>query len=229
MIEIKDLKKSYASTVVLDIPELRISKGEIIGLVGNNGAGKTTLISLLMDLIRSDQGSVYVKGEDVAAQESWKMFTSAFLDDSFLIGFLTPEEYFDFIGGLYNWSHADVNNFVSKFEDVFNGEILGTKKYIRDLSMGNRKKVGLIGTLIGNPELVYWDEPFSNLDPSTQIRVRKIIAAFADKITFVVSSHDLHHIADVCTRIVILEKGKIVKDVQRSETSSQELLDFFGV
>lgn len=229
MIEIKDLKKSYGSAVVLDIPELRINKGEVIGLVGNNGAGKTTLISLLMDLIRSDQGSVYVKGEDVATQESWKMFTSAFLDDSFLIGFLTPEEYFDFIGGLYNWSHADVKNFISKFEDVFNGEVLGAKKYIRELSMGNRKKVGLIGTLIGNPELVYWDEPFSNLDPSTQIRVRKIIAAFADKITFVVSSHDLHHIADVCTRIVILEKGKVVKDVQRSETSSQELLDFFGV
>jgi ABC-2 type transport system ATP-binding protein len=229
MIEIKGLKKSYGSAVVLDIPELRINKGEVIGLVGNNGAGKTTLIRLLMDLIKADQGAVHVKGEDVAAHESWKMFTSAFLDDSFLIGFLTPEEYFDFIGGLYNWSHTDVINFVSKFEDVFSGEVLGKKKYIRDLSMGNRKKVGLIGTLIGNPELVYWDEPFSNLDPSTQVRVRKIIAAFADKITFVVSSHDLHHIADVCTRIVILEKGKIVKDVQRSETSSQQLLDFFGV
>lgn len=229
MIAIKDLKKSYGSSVVLNIPELLISTGEIIGLVGNNGAGKTTLISLLMDLIKADSGSVHVDGHDVSLGEQWKMYTSAFLDDSFLISFLTPEEYFQFIGSLYNWPPTDVMDFVSQFDSVFNGEVLGNKKYIRNLSMGNRKKVGLIGSLIGNPKLIYWDEPFSNLDPSTQIRVRNIITAFAGEATFVVSSHDLHHIADVCTRIVILEKGNIVKDVLRSETSSQALFDFFGL
>jgi ABC-2 type transport system ATP-binding protein len=120
-------------------------------------------------------------------------------------------------------------SFVSQFEAVFNGEVLGGKKYIRDLSMGNRKKVGLIGTLIGNPKLVYWDEPFANLDPTTQLRVRNIITQYSGSTTFLVSSHDLHHIADVCTRIVILDKGRVVKDVLRSETSSKELFDFFGV
>lgn len=229
MIDIKDLQKSYGATIVLDIPQLHIAQGEVIGLVGNNGAGKTTLISLLMDLIKANRGVVLIDGLDVSSGEEWKMYTAAFLDDSFLISFLTPEEYFEFLGTLYNWSHTDVMSFVSQFEAVFNGEVLGGKKYIRDLSMGNRKKVGLIGTLIGNPKLVYWDEPFANLDPTTQLRVRNIITQYSGSTTFLVSSHDLHHIADVCTRIVILDKGRVVKDVLRSETSSKELFDFFGV
>jgi ABC-2 type transport system ATP-binding protein len=229
MIKIENLQKSYGGTEVLNVPILQVEKGEILGVVGNNGAGKTTLFSLILDLIKADAGSVELNGSDVSREEGWKTYTSAFLDDSFLINFLTPEEYFEFVGSLHNTPKSDVQAFVQSFEQVFNGEVLNKKKYIRELSLGNRKKVGLVGSLIGNPELVLWDEPFNSLDPSTQMRVRNLIADNARKTTFLISSHDLHHIAEICSRILILEKGNILKDVQRSETTRDELFEFFEV
>jgi len=227
MIAIKDLQKVYSQQEVLNIPALTINKGEIIGIVGNNGAGKTTLFSLILDLIQATKGTVTSKDQDVSKTEEWKQYTAAFLDEGFLIGFLTPDEFFEFIGNMYHLSKADVHEFTNQFEEIFNGEIKGQKKYIRDLSKGNQKKVGLVGALIGNPEIVILDEPFSNLDPSTQLRVRNLIKQHSVNRTFLVSSHDLSHIADVCTRIIILEKGQLIKDVQRSEISEAELVEFF--
>lgn len=227
MIEINNLQKFYNYQPVLDLPSLTINKGEIIGIVGNNGAGKTTLFSLILDLIKASKGTVTSKGEDVSKSEAWKKYTAAFIDESFLIGFLTPDEYFEFVGKLYNLSKTDVHNFTAQFEHIFNGEVRGQKKYIRDLSKGNQKKVGIVGALLGNPEIVILDEPFSNLDPSTQLRVRTLIKEHSENRTFLVSSHDLNHIAEVCTRIIILEKGKLVKDVQRRDISTEELVAFF--
>lgn len=228
MIEIKNLQKIYdGQTEVLNVPSLTFEKGEIIGIVGNNGAGKTTLFSLILDLIKSTKGVVASNGKDVSQSEEWKKYTAAFLDEGFLIGFLTPDEYFEFIGKLSNLSPVATQEFVQQFEEVFNGEILGKKKYIRDLSKGNQGKVGLISTLIGNPEIIIWDEPFSNLDPSTQLRIRGLINEYSANRTFLISSHDLNHIAEVCTRIIILEKGRVVKDVLRSEISREALFEFF--
>ncbi len=227
MIEINNLRKLYNRTEVLNIPQLSFQKGEIIGIVGNNGAGKTTLFSSILDLIQVSAGSITSKGNDVSQTEEWKKYTAAFLDEGFLIGFLKPEEYFEFVGKLHNLTPSTTMEFVQQFETIFNGEILGKKKYIRDLSKGNQKKVGLISALIGNPELVIWDEPFSNLDPSTQLRVRGLIEEHSANKTFLISSHDLNHIAEVCTRIVILDHGNIVKDVLRSEMSKEALVEFF--
>ncbi|MCH2214975.1 MAG: ABC transporter ATP-binding protein [Flavobacteriales bacterium] len=229
MIKAENLRKAYEGNVVLHVEDLTINKGEIVGLVGNNGAGKTTFFSMILDLIKADSGHVLSKDADVSKTEDWKMYTSAYLDDGFLINFLTPDEYFEFVGGLFNLSKNDVMDFVKQFEPIFNGEVIGQKKFIRQLSMGNRKKVGLIGALIGNPEIVLWDEPFSNLDPSTQIRVRNVVKDHSENRTFLVSSHDLHHIAEVCTRIIILDKGKVVRDVQNSPAMKEELFEFFEV
>lgn len=229
MIKVENLVKAYDGKEVLNIEEITIKKGEIVGLVGNNGAGKTTLFSLILDLIKADSGKVLSKEADVSQSEEWKMYTSAYLDDGFLINFLTADEYFEFVGGLFDFSPQDVRSFVQQFEPIFNGEVIGQKKFIRQLSMGNRKKVGLIGALIGNPELVLWDEPFSNLDPSTQIRVRNVIKDHSENRTFFVSSHDLHHIAEVCTRIIILDQGKVVRDVENSPAMKEELFEFFEV
>jgi len=227
MIEINNLRKIYNRTEVLNIPALTFQKGEIIGIVGNNGAGKTTLFSAILDLIQVSAGSITSKGKEVNQTEDWKKYTAAFLDEGFLIGFLKPAEYFEFVGKLHNLSPSSTLEFVQQFEEIFNGEILGKKKYIRDLSKGNQKKVGLISALIGHPELVIWDEPFSNLDPSTQLRISRLISDYSANKTFLISSHDLNHIAEVCTRIVILDHGKIVKDVQRSEISKEALVEFF--
>lgn len=230
MITASNLSKSYKGVQVLNLPNLDIPKGQSFGLVGNNGAGKTTFFSLLLDLIKPTTG--HIKSKDILVQESedWKPFTSSFIDESFLIGYLTPEEYFYFIGDLRGQNKADVDNLLAQFEDFFHGEIIGKKKYLRDLSKGNQKKAGIVSALIGNPEIIILDEPFANLDPTTQIRLKQIIKDLAEKqgVTVLVSSHDLMHVTDVCERIVVLDKGEMVKDIQTSEATLKELEAHFA-
>ncbi len=230
MITVTNLTKVYGGTKVLNIEHLEIPTGQSFGLVGNNGAGKTTLFSLLLDLIQPTTGSIFNHEITVSESEEWKAFTSSFIDESFLIGYLTPEEYFYFIGELRKQNKADVDTLIGEFEEFFNDEITGKKKYLRDLSKGNQKKVGVVATFIGNPKVVVLDEPFANLDPTTQIRLKKIIrekAAQKDT-TFLISSHDLIHVTEVCERIVVLDKGDIVKDIKTSEATLRELESFFS-
>lgn len=229
MIQITDLIKAYNKEIVLNIPELTIEKGEIFGLVGNNGAGKTTMFNIVLDLITASKGQVTSKGIAVRDSEDWKEFTGAFIDESFLIGYLTAEEYFAFIAGLRRMSKTETAAFLGRFADFFNGEILGKKKFIRDFSKGNQKKVGIVAALMGKPEIVILDEPFANLDPSSQFKLRRLIKEFATEngATFLISDHTLENIADVSTRLIILEKGKIVRDVHKTETTLQEIEAFF--
>jgi ABC-2 type transport system ATP-binding protein len=231
MIQVNNLSKKYNGTTVLKIESLEIPKGQSFGLVGNNGAGKTTFFSLLLDLIQPTTGSIVNNNIQVNSSEDWKRFTASFLDESFLIGYLTPEEYFYFIGDLRGQNKADVDALLSQHEEFFNGEILKNKKYLRDLSKGNQKKVGIIATLIGNPEVIILDEPFANLDPTTVNRLKKIIRELADNpnVTVLVSSHDLQHTVEVCDRIVALNKGELVKDMATSTETLQELELFFAV
>lgn len=230
MITVQQLTKTYGSATVLNIPHLEIPKGQSFGLVGNNGAGKTTLFSLLLDLIQPSTGQIENNGVQVDKSEAWKPFTSAFIDETFLIGYLTPEEYFYFIGELRGQNKADVNALLTGFEDFFHGEILGQKKYLRDLSKGNQKKVGIVATFIGNPEVIILDEPFANLDPTTQIRLKGIIKELtANKdVTVLISSHDLIHVTEVAERIVVLKKGEIVNDIKTSAETLKELETFFA-
>ncbi|MFD2908627.1 ABC transporter ATP-binding protein [Flavobacterium ardleyense] len=231
MINAVNLKKTYIGTTVLDIDSLDIPKGQSFGLIGNNGAGKTTFFSLLLDLIQPSQGKITSNNVVISESEDWKPFTSAYIDENFLIGYLTPEEYFYFVGELRNWNKADVDTFLQKHIEFFNDEILNKKKYIRDLSKGNAKKVGIVAALIGNPEVIILDEPFANLDPSTQIRLKRIIKELAEdpKVTILVSSHDLQHTVEVSDRIVVLNKGIVVKDIIPTTQTLSELEEYFSV
>lgn len=229
MIDINLLSKKYGEQTVLEIDLLNIPSGQTFGLVGNNGAGKTTLFSLILDLIEPTNGLVKNKNVIVSKDEGWKTHTSAFVDEQFLIGYLTPEEYFYFIGDLRNMKKDAITAALESYKDFFHGEVLGQKKYIRDLSKGNQKKVGIVGTLLSNTPLVILDEPFANLDPTTQIRLKKLLNKEASSTgkTFLISSHDLQHITDVCDRIVVLNKGKIVRDEKTSSKTLKELETFF--
>lgn len=230
MISIQNISKVYGTKKVLHIENLHIPKGESFGLVGNNGAGKTTLFSLLLDLIEPTTGFIEIDGNKVNENEKWKQKVSAFIDDTFLIGYLTPEEYFYFLGELRGQEKSTVDEFLKQFTDFFNGEILNAKKYIRDLSKGNQKKVGIVGALIGKPEIIVLDEPFANLDPSTQIKLKKLIKDWTAKeqVTFLISSHDLAHTTEVSNRIVLLNKGELIKDIQTTPETLQELENFFA-
>lgn len=231
MIHIENLSKRYQQNLVLQIDELHITEGESFGLVGNNGAGKTTLFSLLLDLIEPTSGFVKSNDINVSQSEDWKSFTAAFLDESFLIGYLTPTEYFKFIADLRGVSQADLDVFLQPFSGFFNDEILNNTKYIRDLSKGNQKKVGIAGAFIGNPKVVILDEPFANLDPTTQIRLKNLLKEFAAQknTTMLISSHDLQHTVEVSNRIVALQKGQVVKDIQTDENTMSELQSLFAI
>jgi ABC-2 type transport system ATP-binding protein len=231
MIEIKDLKKVYNGVTVVNVPHLEIKKGESIGLVGNNGAGKTTLFRMILDLIRPESGTVTSKDEVVAGGEGWKNYTASYLDEGFLIDYLTPEEYLYFIGGLHQQNKAQVDEYLLTLTDFFNGEIVRKGKYIRDLSKGNQCKVGVGACLLQKPELLMLDEPFANIDPSTQFRLKNILKDQHKNhgVTTIVSSHDLNHVTDVCERILLMEKGRIIKDMATSSSTLSELEEYFGV
>jgi ABC-2 type transport system ATP-binding protein len=187
------------------------------------------MFRIILDLIRATEGAVLVEGNDVSKTEDWKKFTGSFIDEKFLINYLTPEEYFDFLANIYNLTKTDVDNFFVQFKELFNDEILGHKKYIRDLSKGNKKKVGVAAALIGNPSLVLLDEPFENLDPTSQIRLKKIIRDFIQNknVTFLISSHDLNHVTEICNRIVLLEKGLVRLDQMVNDTTLLQLKEYF--
>jgi ABC-2 type transport system ATP-binding protein len=229
IIEINKLIKTYAGRTVTDIQQLTINNGETVGVVGNNGAGKTTLFRMLLDLIRPDSGEILSKGQNVANNDQWKNYTASYLDEGFLIDYLTPEEYFIFIGGLHQMGAREVMDYLHSYEDFFNGEILERGKYIRDFSKGNQNKIGITAALMQQPELLVLDEPFANLDPTTQIRLKAHIKSLkSGNLTTLISSHDLNHVTDVCDRIILFEKGKVIKDIYTNENTLEELEAYFS-
>ena len=230
MIKSENLKKSFGATIACNIPELTINNRDILGLVGNNGAGKTTLFRMLLDLLKPDEGTVALDGINPAESEEWKAATGSYIDEGFLIDFLTPEEYFAFIGKITNMTQAQVDERLKDFERLAGGEIFGQKKLIRNLSAGNKQKVGIISALFNRPKLVILDEPFNFLDPSSQNILKHVLTDYNHKTgaTILISSHNLQHTIDISTRITLLEKGQIIKDMPNEDGSARaELENYF--
>lgn len=229
-IQIHNLKKIYNGTTVLDIPELKIASGEIVSLVGNNGAGKTTLLRLILDLIRADDGQVLSGGALVIKSANWKNYTGSYIDGRFLIDFLTPEEYFSFIADVYGISKVVLKERLQAYEELMHGEILGMKKLLKDYSQGNRQKVGIMGAMLINPTVLVLDEPFNYLDPSSQQVVAREILKLNKLLgtTVILSTHNLSWVTDISSRILLLEKGHVIKDVMDvNEDSTAEIKDYF--
>ena len=243
-IDITSLRKTFGEKVAVDIDEYHIGHGEMIGLVGNNGAGKTTLFRLMLDLLKADQGTVEFgipvssENENTSSSETeqkvnpaesevWKDHTGAYVDDSFLIDFLTPEEYFDFIGKVCGMDKGEVDTHVKEFEHLMAGEIMDQKKLIRDFSAGNKQKIGIIAALLNRPSLVILDEPFNFLDPSSQNILKHVLTEYNRNTgaTIIISSHNLSHTIDICPRITLLEHGHIVKDLSNIDHSAADELN----
>ena len=229
-INIQNLVKQYGKNTVLNIPELTIGSGELIGLVGNNGAGKTTLMRLILDLIEATEGTIEVGGMRVTEDASWKQTTGSFIDGRFLIDFYTPEEYFGFIARVYGLSKDELEGRLETYQPLMHGEILGTRKYLRQFSEGNRQKIGIIGAMLVNPKVLILDEPFNYLDPSSQMTVAKLIRQINFQLgtTVIISSHNLNFVSEISSRILLLEKGVVIKDLDNIDGSAtQELEDYF--
>ena len=236
-LETQNLVKKYYTKTVVDLPELTIESGDLFGLVGNNGAGKTTFFRLILDLVQATEGQLLSGGKDVAKDESWKVYTGSYLDEGFIIDFLTPEEFFQFVGTTYEMSGKQIREGLEKFKDFFSDEVLGQgkRKYIRDFSKGNIQKIGIAAAMLPEPKVLVLDEPFANLDPTSQIRLKRMLTALnkEKKTTILVSSHNLNHVAEISTRIVLLEKGKSIRDVRNVQVSGngilQDLESYFAV
>lgn len=231
-ITIDQLQKNFGTKVAVDIENYTIQSGDMLGLVGNNGAGKTTLFRLMLDLLRTDRGNVCIGDTDVSRSEEWKNTTGAFIDEGFLIDYLTPEEYFYFVGKMYKLKKEEVDERVAGFERFMNGEVIGHKKLIRNYSAGNKQKIGIISAMLHKPQVLILDEPFNFLDPSSQSIIKHLLKAYNEETgaTILVSSHNLNHTVDICTRIALLENGKIIRDMDNNENSAEkELEDYFNV
>ena len=231
MISISNLKKQFGETCACDIPSFTINDGDILGLVGNNGAGKTTLFRLLLDLLKADEGTVWIDSVNPAESEAWKQHVGAYIDQGFLIDFLTPEEYFSFLGKISGMNQTEVDERLGQFERFANDEIFGKKKLIRNLSAGNTMKVGIISALFRQPKTVILDEPFNFLDPTSQLVLKHLLRDYAANTgaTILISSHNLQHTIDISTRIALLEHGQIIRDLPNVEGSANaELQEYFG-
>jgi ABC-2 type transport system ATP-binding protein len=232
MITIDKLKKNFGEKVAVDIEHYEINQGDMLGLVGNNGAGKTTLFRLMLDLLKADDGKVIINDIDVSQSEDWKSITGAFIDDGFLIDYLTPEEYFYFIGKMYGLKKEEVDERIAPFERFMNGEVMGQKKFIRNFSAGNKQKIGIISAMLHHPQLLILDEPFNFLDPSSQSIIKQLLKKYNEehKATVIISSHNLNHTVDVCPRIALLEHGVIIRDIQNENNSAEKELEaYFNV
>ena len=233
---IQNLKKTFGEKTAVNIDSFKINSGEILGLVGNNGAGKSTLFRLILDLIKADEGTVRMMDNtrdiNVAETEEWKDWTGAYVDDSFLIDYLTPDEYFQFIARISGKEPNELEQFLEKFKHFMADEISGQKKFIRNLSAGNKQKVGIMAAMLLQPQILILDEPFNFLDPSSQNAIKHLLKKYNEETnaTILVSSHNLQHTVDICPRIALLEHGVIIKDIDNKEGQAQrELEDYFQV
>lgn len=244
-ITIENLKKTFGEKVAVDIEHYEINDGEMLGLVGNNGAGKSTLFRLMLDLVKADAGRVLMlpsaneqsqglnhTAVDVSSTEDWKDWTGAFIDESFLIDYLTPDEYFQFIGRISNRTQEEVDLFLADFEHFMAGEVKGQKKLIRNLSAGNKQKVGIVAAMLLQPKVLILDEPFNFLDPSSQSAIKHLLQDYNRKTgaTILISSHNLQHTVDICPRIALLENGVIIRDIPNDTgQAATELENYFEI
>lgn len=227
MIKIQNLTKSFNGITALNIDDLEIRPGECIGIVGNNGAGKTTLFKSILDLLKPDGGYVSIEDVHVNISADWQNHLNAFIDESFLIEFLKPQEYLTFILKMKN-SRFGVEELLQNYAEFSNKDIDDNKKYIRDLSTGTKVRIGVLSLLAGDPKYMIMDEPFAHLDPTSQAKLRKLIRTQKDEgRCVIVSSHNLQNIAESCDRVILIEAGQVMYDVAVNDESMRKLGEYF--
>ncbi len=159
-----------------------------------------------------------------------EQYTGAYIDSSFLIDYLTPEEYFELVGSINNIPAPVLKERLSAFDHFMNGEVVGRKVLIRNLSAGNKQKVGIIAAMLHQPQMLILDEPFNFLDPSSQHAIKYHLERYHRETgaTILISSHNLSHTFEISTRITLLEHGNIIRDQNKDcESLATEIEEYF--
>lgn len=216
IIAIENLKKMYFKKNVLNIKSLQIKQGEKVAITGANGCGKSTLLNLMLDLIKPDEGSVFLFGNNVRGNEAWKVKTSAFLNDSFLLDFLTVREYIYFLVG------STTNERINEMIDRLNFTSLNLNEYIKNLSSGNKKKVGILGALLTARDLILFDEVCNFLDYQSKKGLLHYFKSLPNY-TVVIVEHNVEFIRDFASRVLVLDSGSIIKDIEPVNISTENL------
>ncbi|MDQ7041415.1 MAG: ABC transporter ATP-binding protein [Rhodothermus sp.] len=229
-IRLIQLKKRYGKIMAVDIPELTIRSGELVGLIGHNGAGKTTLLRLILDLVAPTEGCVLLDGQDVRRTTAWKQHTAAYLDEGFLIPFLTPGEYLTLVGQAYGLDKAQYQARLKSLAPFLDPMLLSERKYVRDLSAGNRQRLGLAATLLAHPRLVVLDEPFEHLDPTGRKQFSDLIRTWntTHAATILLATHNLSEVKDLVQRVLLMEAGRLIYDQPNTPATWKQVHDYFA-
>ncbi|MBQ3140845.1 MAG: ATP-binding cassette domain-containing protein [Clostridia bacterium] len=211
MIEVNSLTKKYGSNCAVNDVSFKINEGEIVGFLGPNGAGKSTTMNMITGYLSSTSGSIIVNGHDVLTDPISVKKNIGYLPElPPLYMDMTVKGYLDFVFNLkqvpYNRKeHIGKICELVKIEHVYN-------RLIKNLSKGYKQRVGVAQALIGSPPILILDEPTVGLDPKQIIEIRDLIVSLGKSHTIILSSHILPEVQQVCNRILVINKGKLVAD-----------------
>ncbi len=223
MIELKNVTKKYNNFKAVDDISFKIEEGEIVGFLGPNGAGKSTTMSMITGYIEPTKGKIIVNGYDIDQKAKQAKRQIGYMPENVpLYTELTVKEFISYMADLKLVKRKDKK---SEIERVLNQTGLNEvkSKLIRNLSRGYRQRVSLAGALVGNPPILILDEPTVGLDPKQVTEIRNLIKSLKEKHTILISSHILSEINQMCNKIIIINKGKIVK-VDKTENIESETL-----
>ncbi len=210
MIEVKNVTKKYGNFTAVDNISFTVNDGEVIGLLGPNGAGKSTTMNMMTGFIEQTDGTIQINGYDTIKKTKQAKKQIGYMPENVpLYPELTVKEFVSYMAELKLLSRKTRKENVQEvLKETGLTEV--QNKIIRNLSRGYKQRVSMAGALVGNPEVLILDEPTVGLDPKQIIEIRNLIKDLGKKHTVIVSSHILSEISQVCERVIILNKGKIV-------------------
>ena len=220
LLEITELSKHYGSTIALSNINLCIEKAAAIGLVGKNGAGKTTLLSILSGALRANTGSISILGETPESIATTGKLNVLPQDATFKKG-ISVYKQLVFFARLQGMSKIEANASVEKLLNEF-GDAQFAQQAPETMSYGQRKRLGILQAFLGFPQLVILDEPTAGLDPIVANDVRQLIRKLSAQTAFIISSHNLYEIEDICSSVIILDAGKLIASKQISQLRGNE-------
>ena len=212
-LEIINLTKKFGEQIALDNINLEIKKNEIIGLLGPNGAGKSTLMKSITGVLKIEEGNVIFNGKDIAQDEIEVKKKIGFLpENNPLYLEMYVKEYLQFVANIHQINTEKIDELI---------DLVGIKpeknKKINQLSKGYKQRVGLAQAILNSPDLLILDEPTNGLDPNQIIEIRNVIKEIGKEKTVILSTHIMQEVEALCTRVVLIHQGKIIRDCPISE------------